>query len=137
MDPSSADNASFYVVQGAVRKHKRTVYSKPVKIRNVKYNGQDQTVAINLVKPYTGAVQVTVHSGIRAADGASSGSGFSAVVTYNLGKLCVATHRHAWAEPPTIVFAGSDSRPARPVACAACPHANARWRLLANIKFGS
>jgi hypothetical protein len=35
---------------------------------------------INLMKPYKGTVRVTVHSGILAANGASSSSEFSAIV---------------------------------------------------------
>jgi len=37
-------------------------------------------VTINLAKPYKGVVQVTVHGGIVAADGASSLGDFTAIV---------------------------------------------------------
>jgi hypothetical protein len=80
LDPGSADNVNLYSIQGGVRKRKTTVYSKPVTIRNVSYDGKDHTVAINLDKPYKGTVRVTVHSGILAASGAPSSSDFSAVV---------------------------------------------------------
>jgi hypothetical protein len=56
------------------------VYSKPVTIRNVSYDGVDHTVAVYLRKPYKGTARVTVHSGILAANGASSSSEFSAIV---------------------------------------------------------
>jgi hypothetical protein len=80
LDPGSADDINLYSILGGVRKRKKTVYSKPVTIRNVSYDSADHTVAINLMKPYKGTVRVTVHSGILAANGASSSSEFSAIV---------------------------------------------------------
>jgi hypothetical protein len=80
LDLGSADSASLYTVLEGVKKRKKTVYSKPVAIRNVSYDSQDHTVAIKLAKPQKGMLQVTIHSGLLASDGASSSNEFSAVV---------------------------------------------------------
>ena len=80
LNPASADNVSLYSVLDGVRVRKKTVYSRPVTIRNVIYDGTHHTVAIKLAKPQKGIVLVTVRSGMLAADGASSSNVFSAVV---------------------------------------------------------
>jgi hypothetical protein len=49
-------------------------------MRGVSYNDGARTVTINLAKPYKGAVQVTVQSGLVAANGALSDRAFSMVV---------------------------------------------------------
>jgi titin len=75
----SADSAGHYSVLGAVKKHKKTVYTKVVKIKSVSYNGST-LVTINLAKPYNGVAQVTVRPGIIASNGAPSAVSFSAIV---------------------------------------------------------
>jgi probable HAF family extracellular repeat protein len=72
------DKALFNVL-GAVKKHHRTVYTKPVRIPGVSFDGQNR-VTLKLAKPYKGAVKITVLAGIRAADGASSATDYSAVL---------------------------------------------------------
>jgi hypothetical protein len=72
LNPGSATNPSQYVVYGAVKKRGKAVYSKPLPIRSVTYNAAMGRVTINLSKPYKGAVQVTVHAGLMAANGGSS-----------------------------------------------------------------
>ena len=79
LSAASADNPGLYSVLGAVKKKKKTVYTKVVKIKSAVYNGLTQ-VTINLAKPYKGAAQVTVRAGIVAANGASSASSFSTIV---------------------------------------------------------
>ena len=66
LNPGSAVNRGFYSVLGAVKKHRKTVYTKGVPLRGVSYNGNAQTVTITLAKPYKGAVQVKV---LRLASG--------------------------------------------------------------------
>jgi hypothetical protein len=79
LTPASASSPGLYGVFAGVKKHHKTVYTKPLKIRSVSPGGAN-TVTINLAKPYKGAVQVTVESGIVGANGASSTSAFSDVV---------------------------------------------------------
>jgi hypothetical protein len=74
-----ADDQALFDVLGAVTKHHKTVYTKPVRIRQISFDGQTR-VTIKLAKPYKGAVQVKVLPGIPAADGASSAIGFSAII---------------------------------------------------------
>jgi hypothetical protein len=74
MDPSSVMSRGFYTVFGAVIKKKHPRYTKPVSIRTISYRNSLQAAIITLSKPYKGAVQVTVNSGIMAANGASLGS---------------------------------------------------------------
>jgi len=81
LNPGSAENMGFYSdVLGAVKKHRKTVYTKGVPIRGVTYDGIAQTVTITLAKPYKGAVQVMVLAGIVGTNGTSSSGAFSTVV---------------------------------------------------------
>jgi hypothetical protein len=79
LDPGSVANRALYRVLGAVKKHRKTLYTKGVSIKGISFDGNTR-VRINLAKPYKGTVKVTVHSDILATDGASSSGDFSAVV---------------------------------------------------------
>jgi hypothetical protein len=80
LNPASASNIALYRVLGAVKKRGKTVYSKAVGIKSATYNTGTHSVTLNLAKPYKGAVQVTLHPGLLAADGASNSAGFTMVV---------------------------------------------------------
>ena len=79
LDSGSVNNTALYNVLGAVKKHRKTVYSKRVGIKGIGFDGNTR-VTINFAKPYKGAVKLIVAGGILAADGASSDVDFSAVV---------------------------------------------------------
>lgn len=79
MNSGSVGNRALYTVLGAVKKHKKTVYTKGVEIKDVTFDGNTH-VTIKLAKPYKGAVKLTVAGGILSANGASSDVDFSAVV---------------------------------------------------------
>ena len=79
MDSESVGNRALYSVFGAVKKHKKTVYTKGVGIKDITFDGNTR-VTINFAKPYKGAVKLTVLGGTLAADGASGNVDFSAVV---------------------------------------------------------
>ena len=79
MDGGSVGDRALYNVFGAVKKHKKTVYTKRVGIKGISIDGNTR-VTINFAKPYNGAVKLTIQSGILAADGASSSGEFSAIV---------------------------------------------------------
>jgi hypothetical protein len=72
----SATNASLYhVFEGvkrAVKKHKVTVFTRSVAIRNLTQSASGNTVTISLIKPFKGAVEVVVQGTITATNGASS-----------------------------------------------------------------
>jgi streptogramin lyase len=80
----SANNPGLYqVLEGVtrkVKKHKVTVYTKPLKIKSVLYDPGPDTVRIALAKPFKGAVQVTIEAGLEAADGATTSSSIVLVV---------------------------------------------------------
>jgi hypothetical protein len=67
-------------VLGGAKKRGRIVYSRPVRIKTITYDGIARRVTLTLAKPHNGAIQVTVHGGIVAANGASSRGDFTAVV---------------------------------------------------------
>jgi hypothetical protein len=75
----SAQNGDFTLLLG-VKRRGHVVFSKNVRIRGIQYDGNDDTVAINLAKPARGPVQVTVRKGIAAANGAMSIADFSTIV---------------------------------------------------------
>ena len=79
LEQGSVSNLGLYSVLGAVTKHKKTVYTKGVRIKGITFDGNAH-VTINLAKPYKGVVQVTVHGGIVATNGASSSGDFTTVV---------------------------------------------------------
>jgi uncharacterized delta-60 repeat protein len=75
----SVVNLSLYRVLGAVTTHRKTNYTKPVRIKGISFDGTSR-VTINLAKPYKGVAKVTVHGGILATSGAASSGDFSAIV---------------------------------------------------------
>jgi virginiamycin B lyase len=81
MNAASAGNAAQYTVASDVKKRHKLVYSKPVKIGSVTYNATAGTATVTLAKPIkTNSLQVTVHSGVMATNGTSTGSDFTSVV---------------------------------------------------------
>jgi hypothetical protein len=72
----SATNASLYrVFEGVkrtVKKHKVTVFTRSVAIRNLSQSASGNTVTISLIKPFKGTVEVVVQGTITATNGASS-----------------------------------------------------------------
>ena len=76
---ASVGNKARYVVLGAVKKHGKTVYSMSLRIKGISFDGKTH-VKLTLAKPYKGAVKVTVHGGIEAANGSSSTGDFTTVV---------------------------------------------------------
>ena len=63
-----------------MKKKGKTVYSKKVGIKTVSVGANGQSVTINLAKPYKGVVQVTVLSGLMAANGTSSPGNVAQIV---------------------------------------------------------
>jgi hypothetical protein len=57
------------------------VFSRGVKIARVSYDRAAHAVRLKLAVPQKGPVRVTVRAGLMAADGVSSSSDFTAVVT--------------------------------------------------------
>ena len=80
LNSASLSNLGLYSVLGGVKTRKRIIYNKVERIKGASYNDNAHTVTINLAKPYKGVVQVTVHGGIVAANGASSLGDFRAIV---------------------------------------------------------
>jgi hypothetical protein len=81
MNAASAGNAASYSVASGDKKRHKVVYNKPVKIRSVTYDATAGTATLMLAKPIkTSTLQVTVHSGIMAANGTSTGSDYTSVV---------------------------------------------------------
>src|SRR5262249_55326457 len=78
--PGSATNSSLYSLAAGVQKRRKLVFTRPVKITSVAYDGHAHTVTLTPAKPVKGKTQVTVHAGIVAASGASSRDEFSTVV---------------------------------------------------------
>ena len=63
-----------------MKKKKKTLYTKPLKIKSVSYVASSGTVTIDLAKPYKGAVEVAVDGAIEALDGSTSTIEFSAII---------------------------------------------------------
>jgi hypothetical protein len=80
LEPSSASNVGMYSILGGVRKKGKTVYTRGIGIKSVMYNPSSISVTISLAKPNKGAVQVTVHGGLTATNGATSRSNVPLVV---------------------------------------------------------
>jgi streptogramin lyase len=81
MNAASAGNAALYSVASGVKKRHKVVYSKPVKMHSVTYNATAGTATLALAKPFkTNSLQVTVRSGVMAANGTSTGSDYTSVV---------------------------------------------------------
>ncbi len=79
LDGGVVRDQALFSVLGAVKKHRKTVYSKAVRIKGIGFDGGTR-VTIDLAKPYKGAVKVIVHGGILAADGAATRGDSSVVV---------------------------------------------------------
>ena len=75
----SVVNLSLYSVLGAVTTHRKTLYTKRVRIKAISFDGISR-VTINLAKPYKGVAKVTVHGGILATTGALEERRLSAIV---------------------------------------------------------
>jgi streptogramin lyase len=81
MNAASAGNAALYSVASGVKQRHKFVYNKAVKIHSVTYDASAGTATLLLAKPIkTKSLQVTVHSGVMAADGASTSSNYTSVV---------------------------------------------------------
>jgi virginiamycin B lyase len=82
MNAASAGNAALYSVASGVKKGHKFVYTKPVKIHSVTYNAAAGTATLALAKPIkTSTLQVTVRSGVVAANGTSTSSDYTSVVS--------------------------------------------------------
>jgi hypothetical protein len=71
--------SSFYTLRGAVKKKGKTTFTKGVAVGPVKFDG-NRTVTLSLAKPFKGQVQVTVHGGIVAGNGAAGSGDVTRVV---------------------------------------------------------
>ena len=80
LDPDSARTPGLYSALGAVKIKRQTVFHKPLRIKSVSYNAGTNMVTLTLARPFKGAVQVTVHGGFKAANGASSRGEFTRLV---------------------------------------------------------
>jgi hypothetical protein len=81
LDPASARQGRFYGLAAGVTSGSTIVYSQPVTITRVSYDRAARAVRLRLAVPQKGPIQVTVRAGLMAADGISSFSDFTAVVT--------------------------------------------------------
>jgi hypothetical protein len=77
LDPSSARTAGLYLVLGAVKKGRKIVYSRNLPLKPPSYGAGTRKVTLVLARPYKGVVKVTVRSGLKAANGATSPWEFS------------------------------------------------------------
>jgi hypothetical protein len=76
----SAENSGFYGVFRGVKKRRKMVFTKRLAIRGVSYDASAHRVTISLAKSFKGKVQVIVHGGIAAVDGAASSGDSSWIV---------------------------------------------------------
>jgi hypothetical protein len=81
LDPRSARQGRFYGLAAGVASGPTIVFSRAVKIRSVSYDRAAHAVRLRLAVPQKGPVQVTVYAGLVAADGMTSSSDYTAVVT--------------------------------------------------------
>jgi hypothetical protein len=79
LDGGAVGNPAFYGVLRAVTKRRKTVYTRGVGIEEIRLDGSSE-VTITLARPYKGAVKLTIHGGILAANGTSSSDDFTAIV---------------------------------------------------------
>jgi hypothetical protein len=79
MNRLSVSNAAHYALIGGVTKRGKTVYSTPLQIKGITFDGKTRVV-ITLAKPYKGLVKLTVHRGIMASNGSSSTGEFVTTV---------------------------------------------------------
>jgi hypothetical protein len=81
LDPASASKGRSYGLATGVASGQTIVFSERVKIARVSYDRAAHAVRLKLAVPQKGPVQVTVRAGLVAADGMSSSSDFTAVIT--------------------------------------------------------
>jgi hypothetical protein len=76
-EPINRDSilAFQYGVLGAVKQHRKVVYSRQVRTSGAAFEG-DADLTINLARPYKGAEQVWLNGSLLAANGSSSGVNF-------------------------------------------------------------
>ena len=80
---SAANPALFRVFQGVtklVKRHKQTVFTRPLKIKSVVPGAGAQSVTLSLAKPFKGKVQVTIEPGLAGANGTSTGAAINELV---------------------------------------------------------
>jgi probable HAF family extracellular repeat protein len=68
LNSNVASDTALFQILGAVTKHRKTVYTKPIRIKGIALTGGNH-VTIYTAKPFKGAVEVIMHPGILAADG--------------------------------------------------------------------
>jgi streptogramin lyase len=81
LDPASVSKGRSYSLASGVERGQTIVFSQKVKVARVTYYRTAHTVRLRLAAPQKGPVRVTVRAGFVAADGMSSASDFTAVVT--------------------------------------------------------
>jgi virginiamycin B lyase len=81
LDPGAAGRVGFYSLSSGVKRGHLFVSSKGVKIASVSYDPTARTVTLDLARPQKRTIRVKVRAGLVAADGMSSSSDFTAVVT--------------------------------------------------------
>jgi hypothetical protein len=81
LDPGTATKVRFYSLAAGVANGQTIVFSQRVRIARVSYDRAAHAVRLKLAVPQKGPVQVKVRAGLVAADGISSFSDFTAVVT--------------------------------------------------------
>jgi hypothetical protein len=80
LSASSANTPTFYHVFAGVKEHRKIRFIRALKIRSFDSPAGKATVTITLVKPYKGAVAVSVQGTIEAADGTTSPIDFAQIV---------------------------------------------------------
>jgi hypothetical protein len=71
---------NHYALFLGVKRRRHVLFSKPIGIGSVSYDGDTHTATIGLAKPVKGPVQVVVYGGIVGANGVISNEDFSGVV---------------------------------------------------------
>jgi len=75
----SADSPGFYEVTQGVKRRKTIVYTKPVRILSVSYDGS-RGVTVRLARPVKGPLRLVVSPGIVGADGVGGTQGYTTIV---------------------------------------------------------
>jgi virginiamycin B lyase len=81
LDPASASRFRLYGLAAGLERGQRIVFGQKVKIARVSYDRAAHMVRLKLAVPQKGPLQVTVRAGLKAADGMTSSSDYTAVVT--------------------------------------------------------
>jgi hypothetical protein len=81
LDPASARKRSRYGLAEGVPGVPMIVFTQKVKIARASYDSAAHAVRLKLAVPQKQPVRVTVRAGLMAADGMTSSSDFTAVVT--------------------------------------------------------